>query len=57
MKNISARSERAFLEMRLRQEAAAALDASDARAAAAHVGMANQYLRQLNGLAADVRLG
>lgn len=43
------RSERAFLEKRLRQETQAALGASDARAAAAHVCLANHYLKQLNG--------
>jgi hypothetical protein len=45
------RGERAFLEKRLRQETEAALNASDARAAAAHVSLANQYLQQLNGRA------
>lgn len=49
MKNTPDRSERAFLLKRLRQETQAALGASDARAVAAHVGLANQYLQQLNG--------
>jgi hypothetical protein len=50
MKNKSGRSEREFLEKRLQQETEAALSASDARAAAAHVSLANQYLQQLDGL-------
>ena len=42
-------NDRTYLERRLREETAAALDASDARAAAAHVGLATCYLQQLNG--------
>lgn len=55
MKSKSDRSERAFLQKRLRQETEAALSASDARAAAAHVGLATQYLQQLNGRAGSGR--
>lgn len=40
--------ERTYLHERLRQETEAALSASDARAVAAHVGLANQYLQRLN---------
>jgi len=41
------------LEKRMRQEIAAALRCNDAKAAAAHVELANRYLVKLSGLRTD----
>lgn len=45
-------SDETYLEKRMRQEVDAALRCDDAKAAAAHVDLANRYLIQLNSSSA-----